>query len=283
MTTGRINQVASALPRASSPAGRAPVRRRDVAFRRRRGGGRKGETGGSSRDPHEPGTAAPAPAPPLVSPRPAIRPPGRRGPAWCAAPTPERARPPVPHRVRGRPPGRGRRSRHVPRTSAPRGVPGGAPHQAALCEDGRAPRGSGSEASGHRSSKPFRRGGDGRRRPAARGPPDGCSGGIARAPPAAAWAAAGPRAPQQETKPAGGAGQPAGNLTTRGAEGGCRGRHIPPLPSRSCEAVQWATAPPTIAGNNTCRPCRAPRAARRLRGLPPIRGLMTAQARERAP
>ena len=48
-----------------------------MAFRRRRGGGRKGETGGSSRDPHEPGTAAPAPAPPLVSPRPAIRPPGR--------------------------------------------------------------------------------------------------------------------------------------------------------------------------------------------------------------
>lgn len=70
MTTGRINQVASALPRASSPAGRAPVRRRDVAFRRRCGGERKGETGGSSRDPHEPGTAAPAPAPPLSPPAP---------------------------------------------------------------------------------------------------------------------------------------------------------------------------------------------------------------------
>ena len=186
-----------------------------MAFRRRRGGERKGGTGGSSRDPHEPGTAAPAPAHPVSPPAP----PSARLAAGDQRGVPPRrpsGRDPLcPTEFAGAPPGRGRRSRHVPRTSAPRGVPGGAPHQAALCEDGRAPRGSGSEASGHRSSKPFRRGGDGRRRPAARGPPDGCSGGIARVPPAAAWAAAGPRAPQQETEPAGGEGQPAGNLTTK--------------------------------------------------------------------
>lgn len=254
-----------------------------MAFRRRRGGERKGEAGGSSRDPHEPGTAAPAPAPPLVPPAP---PSARLGAGDQRGVPPRRpsGRDPLcPTEFAGAPRGAVDVAGVCLARPRPGEFRGGAPHQAALCEDGRAPRGSGSEASGHRSSKPFRRGGDGRRRPAARGPPDGCSGGIARVPPAAAWAAAGPRAPQQETEPAGGVGQPAGNPTTRGAEEGCRGRHVPPLPSRSCEAVQWATTPPTNAGNNTCRRCRAPRAARRLRGLPPISGLMTAQARERAP
>lgn len=209
MTTGRINQVASALPRASSPAGRAPSRRRGVAFRRRCGGGegRGGKGGCASRT--NPGRL-------LLLPRPLPSPPPRRLPRPAAGGRrgvpprrPSGRDPPCPTEFAGAPRG----AVDVPGRCLARPRPerfrGGAPDQAALREDGRAPRGSGSEASGHRSSKPFRRGGDGRRRPAARGPPGGCSGGIARVPPAAARAAAWPRAPQQETKQAGRTGQPA--------------------------------------------------------------------------
>ena len=37
------------------------------------------------------------------------------------------------------------------------------------------------------------------------------------------------------------------NPTTRGAEEVTGGRHVPPLPSHSYEAVQWATTPPEQA------------------------------------
>lgn len=105
MTTGRINQVASALPRAWSPAGRAPRpgARRGVPPPPWRGA--KGRDGRKLARPARTRDGCSSSRAPCQSPRPAIRPPGRRGPAWCAAPTPERARSPVPHRVRGRPPG----------------------------------------------------------------------------------------------------------------------------------------------------------------------------------
>lgn len=176
MTTGRINQVASALPRASLPAGRAPTR--GAAWRR--------------------ATPAPHSALPAAGRRraaPPRRPSGREPPGPTEFPGASRGADGVAGASPARPrPGglRGGRLTEPPsaRTAAPPAAPGARP--AAI-----GPRNPSFADGADDAAPPL---GD---------PRPGRSGGIARAPPAAAWAAGGARAPQQETALSGGMGRPA--------------------------------------------------------------------------